>query len=469
VKKLNSKAKILLVVYDNDSYIHWFPEGLAYIASVLLKSGYEVEIYNQDMHHYPDCHLTEYLNKKKFDVISVSVIAGYYQYRKLMKISEAINKSFQRPYYIIGGHGPSPEPEFFIKKTGADAAVIGEGEITIIELLDALLNNKPLHDIKGIAFKDEDNVIINERRQLIKDIDSVPFPAYELFPMGYYRLLRMPHSLNGDFVMPMLSGRGCKFTCTFCYRMDKGFRPRSNESIIEEIKLLKKNYGITYIAFADELLMSSIDRTTSLCEDFMKEKLDIKWDCNGRLNFARPNLLKLMKKAGCVFINYGIEAMDNDVLKNMKKSLTTQIITKGIEATLKAGISPGFNIIFGNIGDNRETLKKGVDFLLKYDDGSQMRTIRPVTPYPGSPLYYYAIEKGLLKDCGDFYDNKHTNSDLLAINFTELTDDEFHESLFNANKKLLKNYFNKQMNLSIKTAKELYFKKNSSFRGFRQT
>ena len=124
-----------------------------------------------------------------------------------------------------------------------------------------------------------------------------------------------------------------------------------------------------------------------------------------------------MKKAGCVFINYGIEAIDNDVLKNMKKSLTTEIIIKGIQATLDAGVSPGFNIIFGNIGDNRQTLKKGVDFLLKYDDGSQMRTIRPVTPYPGSPLYYYAIENGLLKDCEDFYENKHTNSDLLAINF----------------------------------------------------
>jgi len=94
--------------------------------------------------------------------------------------------------------------------------------------------------------------------------------------------------------------------------------------------------------------------------------------------------------------------MDDNVLKNMKKGLTTKQIIRGIEATLDSGISPGLNIIFGNIGDNKVSLKKGVWVLLKYDDGAQMRTIRPVTPYPGSPLYDYAIQKGLLKDAKIF-------------------------------------------------------------------
>ena len=108
--------RILLVAYDNDSYIHWFPQGLAYIAAVLLKEGYDVEIYNQDQNHYTDEHLTAYLNDNNFDVVGVSVIAGYYQYRKLLKISDAINKAKNRPIYMLGGHGPSPEPEFFLKK-----------------------------------------------------------------------------------------------------------------------------------------------------------------------------------------------------------------------------------------------------------------------------------------------------------------------------------------------------------------
>lgn len=461
--------KILLVVYDNDSYIHWFPQGLAYIAAVLLKNGYDVEIYNQDLHHYPDEHLTEYLDKNKFDAVGVSIIAGYYQYRKLLKISDAINRSKNRPLYILGGHGPAPEPVFFIKKTGADVIVIGEGEETILDLISVVANNSSLKTVKGIAFKDNEKVTINERRALIQDIDQIPFPAYNLFPIEYYRLLRMPHATNSDFIMPLLSGRGCPFTCNFCFRLDEGLRPRSNESIIEEIKLLKSKYGITYIAFSDELLMSSEKRVISLCEDFIKHDLNIKWDCNGRLNYAKPDVLNLMKRAGCVFINYGIEAMDDQILKNMSKALTTGQIVKGIKATLKAGISPGYNIIFGNIGENRETLNKGVEFLLKYDEGAQMRTIRPVTPYPGSPLYYLAIEKGLLKDCEDFYENKHLNSDLLAVNFTELSDDEFYESLCEANCKLLNNYMEKKVSNMVAMTKKLYFEKDENFRGFRQS
>jgi anaerobic magnesium-protoporphyrin IX monomethyl ester cyclase len=461
--------RVLLVVYDNDSYCHWFPQGMAYIASALIQSRHDVEIYSQDKHHYPEEHLTAYLNENKFDVICVGVIAGYYQYRKLLKISDAINTSRNRPFYVLGGHGPSPEPEYFLRKTQADAVVIGEGEITIVELLSAISRKEPLECVNGIAFRNGGLVGITRSRSLIEDIDSIPIPAYHLFPVDYYRLLRMPHAENSDFVMPVLSGRGCTFKCNFCYRMDKGFRPRSNESIINEIKHLKSMYGITYIAFSDELLMSSAERTMSLCLDIIEAKLNIKWCCNGRLNFATPEVLELMKQAGCVFINYGIEAMDDKVLKNMNKVLTTDQIVRGIEATLDAGISPGFNIIFGNIGDNKKTLIKGMEFLLEYDDGSQMRTIRPVTPYPGSPLYYHAIEKGLLKDCEDFYENKHINADLLSVNFTELSDEEFHRCLLDANLKLLHKYFNaKEKDLAMQCIK-LYLDKTINFRGFRQS
>ena len=459
----------MLVVYDNNAYIHWLPQGLAYIASILRNAGHEVAIYTQDKDHYSEDHLTNYLDNNDFDMVGLSVTGGYYQYRKLLKLSIAINQSRKRPFYVIGGHGPAPEPEYFLKKTQADAIVIGEGEDTVLELIDAIGNTTKLADIKGIAYRNGDEVFINERRELIKNIDEIPWPAYDLFPMEYYRLLRMPHTEPNDFVMPLLSGRGCTFNCNFCYRMDKGFRPRSNESIIEEIQFLKKEYGITYIAFSDELLMSSVERTASLCEAFIDADLNIKWDCNGRLNYAKPEVLNLMKRAGCVFINYGIESMDNKTLKIMGKALTTDMITRGVEATLTADISPGLNIIFGNIDEDRDTLNNGVEFLLKYDDGAQMRTIRPVTPYPGCPLYDYAIEHGLVKDIEDFYENKHLNSDLLSINFTKLSDNEFHEALYEANTRLIKNYFQKHMENVLEQAETLYLNHDSSFRGFRQS
>lgn len=459
--------RVLLIAYDNDAYMHWYPLGLGYVAAILLREGHEVEVYNQDQHHYPEDHLTAYLNRERFDMVGLSFIGGYYQYRKALKISAAINESRQRPFYVIGGHGPTPEPEFFIRKTGADVVVMGEGEVTVVELMQALDGRRSLKEVKGIAFKDGDQVRVNPRQPLIQDIDTIPFPNTDRFPMQYYRLMRMPHATNSDFVMPVLSGRGCPFFCAFCYRMDEGFRPRRTDAILEEMMLLRRNHGITYIAFHDELLMSSEARVVEVCRGLQKLGERFKWSCNGRLNYAKPDVLKLMKQAGCVFINYGIEAMDDEVLRKMNKALTTKQILRGIETTLAVGISPGFNIIFGNVGDNRETLNKGVEFLLKYDDGAQMRTIRPVTPYPGSPLYYTAIQKGRLKDCEDFYENKHVNSDLLSVNFTELTDDEFHACLCDANLRLLENYFERRQDSATDMTKKLYLERDVNFRGFR--
>lgn len=460
---------ILLVVYDNDSYIHWFSQGTAYIAAALRNAGHSVTIWNQDFHHYPESLLTETLDKNRFDMVGIGFIAGYYQYRRMLKLSAAVNASKQRPFFVLGGHGPSPDPEYFLRILKADAIVIGEGEETMVELAAAIADGKNLAAIKGVAWYDNGKVVVNDPRPIISDIDSIALPAYDLFPMHYYRLIRFPHVPSSSFALPVLSGRGCPFNCNFCYRMDKGYRPRSIEGIIEEIQMLKREYGVTYINFSDELLMVSVERTTALCEAFLKANLNIRWWCNGRLNYAKPELLSLMKRSGCVFINYGIEALDDDVLKTMHKALTVAQIEVGIIATLEAGISPGFNIIFGHIGDTAETLEKGVQFLLKYSDGAQLRTIRPVTPYPGTELFAEAVKRGLVKDVADFYENKHVNSDLLAVNFTDLTDDEFHNALYEANSRLVRAYYAMHTDRAVDDLRQLYTGQNKDFRGFRQT
>lgn len=469
--------KVLFIVYDNASHLCTFPIGVAMLTAALKKAGHEVRIYNQDIHHYSTDHLKNFLTRDHFDLVSLSFIGGYWQYQKAKEIAAAINslpsrKKSGRPWFAIGGHGPSADPEFFLKKLQADIVGIGEGEETIVELCDCLGEGggfSGLDKIEGIAYRSGEEVHVNKRRPLIKDIDALPFPAYEDFPMEIYRLLRLPHIAPTDFCGQILSGRGCTFKCNFCYRMDKGFRPRSNDAIIDEIRFLNKRYNINYIAFFDELLMSSVKRTISFCEALLSSGLSIKWECNGRLNYAEPEVLELMKKSGCVFINYGIEAFDDRILKNMNKNLTTARIEQGIQNTLAAGISPGLNIIFGNIGENRETLQKGVNFLLKYDDGAQLRTIRPVTPYPGCELYNLAIKKNLIRDCEDFYENRHVNSDLLTVNFTELSDAEYYEALHDANKILLANYLSKKGSANQQLLKSLYQGKDASFRGFRHT
>lgn len=461
--------RVLLVVYDNGSYVHYFPQGTAYIAAALRDAGHEVSLWLQDVHHYPDEQLTGYMDEHgPFDVVGIGVIGGYWQFQKLLNLSQAIAKAKHRPFYVLGGHGPSADAAYFLRKTGADAVVIGEGEGTVVDLLDALEKKRSLSEVAGLVWREDSAVRTNPERPLIQDLDTIAWPAYDMFPMEYYRLVRINKSGPTDFVMPVLSGRGCTFKCTFCYRIDKGYRRRSAQGIIDEIRFLKERYGVNYICFSDELLMVSEQQTVELCDAFIESGVDFKWWCNGRLNYAKPYVLEKMKQAGCSVVSYGIEAMDNDVLRQMKKGLRVEQVYEGINNTIAAGLTPNYNIIFGNIGDTKETLEKGVEFLLHYTDGSQMRTIRPVTPYPGSPLFFTAIERGLLKDTEDFYEHKHVNSDLLAVNFTDMTDDEFHTALFYANERLINRYFELQAKNAVDQARDLYFKGDASFRGFRQ-
>ena len=456
-------SKVLLVVYDNKSYIHCFPIGTGYIAAVLKNKGHQVDIYNQDVYHWDEDHLTNYIEKTNPDVIGLGIIGGYYQYKKLLKISSAIKSSNWNGTYILGGPGVSPEPEYFLKKTGADYIVHGEAEGTIVDLIDNLGSTS----IQGTSCFSDGKFIKNKSRKLI-DINDLPFPAYELFPINYYALSRQPGFAGTDRVMGMISSRGCPYRCNFCYKMDSGYRLRSTESIVSEIEYLKKTYDINAIEFLDELLMCNSTRAYEISKEL--KKLNIKWVCNGRLNVASrsQDLLDFMKSAGCQFINYGIESVDDKCLEIMGKKLTVEQIIKGIEHTNNADIIPGLNIIWGNIGEGTKQLKKDVKFLKKYNKGGQFRTIRPVTPYPGSELYNIAIEKGLLEGPEDFYEKKHLNSDLLAVNFTSLSDKQFHNELKKANLELIKDYYKKKRFDTLNQCEALYDNKNINFRGFRQ-
>lgn len=465
--------RVLLIAYDNDSHVSFFPLGLAYIASALLSIGYEVEIYEQNVYHYTEEELTNYLINNHFDAVGVGGCGGYYQYRKIKKIAQAVCEAKKKKeiFFWMGGHLPSPEPEYFLRNfAGVDAVVIGEGEETCKEMLEAVRTQKGFYDVQGMAYIDENNNYVeNPRRPLIQDVNSILYPAWDLFTMEHYVLYPMYNASRSDRIMAMVSGRGCPFHCNFCYRMDSGFRPRSTQSIIREIQELQERFRVNYIYFCDELLMSSISRTKEIAQAIIDHNLHIKFYCQGRLNYASKDkeMLKLLKEAGCVFLNYGIESMDNGALERMHKNLTTDMIIAGIENTLEAGISPGLNIIFGNLDEDMEVLKKDVDFLLKYDDDAQVRTIRPVTPYPGTELYHIAVERGLIKDVGDFYENKHTNSDLLTCNFTKMTDEEFYKALDWANGILLNAHLERVKEKNALCLYELYQKHNAEFRGFR--
>lgn len=445
-------SNILLCSYDNGSHTPFFPINLAYLAHALMKAKHSVNLWLQDTKHEPEEVLTKILDKNKFDIVGLGFCAGYYQYRKAKKISQAVNasKNRERINYVLGGHGPAGAPEFFMEKMGANSIVIGDGEKALCDIakegLRGLVQGDPCMD------------------------DEAPIDSY--FAMGdalsVYRLIRWPTSNRTDFCFPILSSRGCKWNCSFCYRMREGFHERSIEAILEEIRWLHYHIGINHFQFADELLMSSVKRSEAICEAILALPFKIKWDCNGRLNYATSPLMSLMKKAGCSYVNYGIESLNQQVLNQMKKGLTLDMIHTGVEATLQANLSPGLNLLWGFPENSEGDLKEEVAFLKSYDPCHELRTIRPVTPYPGCHLFKKAIEDGLVENAENFYEVKHKNSDLISINFMDIPTDEAHRLLWSANRELVDNFYMRRLNETKKSASNLYLHGDVSFRGFRE-
>jgi len=460
---------VLFVLCNNDSHISLFPLGIAYLASACRNAGHTAVVYQQDTHHWPDDYLTSYIDANSFDVVGFGTVAGAYQYKRLIEISKVIEKAKNKPFFVLGGHIVTPEPEYFLKKTGADAIVLGEGELIICDLLDALASGRNLSEVKGIAYMEDGQVKVNARCQPIKNLDELPLPVYDLFEMDHYLLNPCQSSRRSTRWMPMLTGRGCSFNCAFCFRMEESERLRSCLGIIEEAKRLVKDYDVNYIQFYDEHFMASPERAIELSEAIIKSDIQVEWTCAGRLNHAVPEVLTIMRRAGCGLISYKMESMDDDVLRKMNINHSADMIIKGVDNTINADIKIGFSFVFGNLGDTPKTLQKSVDFLLKYEKQHyQKRTIRPITPYPGSPLYALAVNNGLIRDCEDFYENKLKNTDLLTVNFTDMTEDEFYSALYSANKQLLDNYNDKLQEKAKDTLDMLYLYRDVSFRGFRK-
>jgi radical SAM superfamily enzyme YgiQ (UPF0313 family) len=445
-------SNVLLISYDNGSHISFFPINLAYLAGALKKSGHDIVFWTQDIHHGNENELTNLIDNYDLDVVGLGFCAGYWQYEKAKKISEAINRSSARKnvHYVLGGHGPAGDPKFFLQMFGADSVVVGDGEEAICQIA-----------------KERQKGVIQGNPSIQ---DEAPIEIYESWikPISIYRLIRWPTSNRTDFCFPILSSRGCKWNCSFCYRMREGFYERSIESIIEEIKWLHKHVGITHFQFADELLMSSVKRTEEICESILALPYQIKWDCNGRLNFSQKELLQLMKKSGCEYVNYGIESLNQKILNQMGKGLTVNQIHNGVQASLEAHLSPGLNLLWGFPENTEEDLKEEVKFLKKYDLCHELRTIRPVTPYPGCRLFQKAIEQGLVKDSEDFYEVKHKNSDLFSVNFMDIPTDEAHRMLYQANTELWYNFVAKRSSEMNKDMKRLYVNGDNGFRGFRE-
>jgi radical SAM superfamily enzyme YgiQ (UPF0313 family) len=377
-------------------------------------------------------------------------------------------------WLVLGGHGPSPIPDYMIRTTGADVIAIGDAEDTILELLQCKLDSGDPAKVKGIAFRDENGQCIeNERRKPVHNLDSIPFPEWDLFPMDRYTTCsRFFNMEENERSLAIVTSRGCINRCNFCYRMEKGIRFRSIKNVVDEIRLLHDKFNVTYVMMNDELFVYPKKRVFEFQDELERQDLKIKYDCNARVDAFDEEVAKSLKESGCQFLNFGMESSDQTVLDIMHKNTTVRQNIEAAEIVRKTGIGIGLNFIWGNIGDTEESLKNNVKLIKKYNSYDYVRTIRPVTPYPGCELYYTAVERGLLKGPEDFFD-RFRNSDLVTVNFTDYPAEKCYQLLYEANKELITDHFQhtngdmETANRMISNFYNLYFKGVTNFRGAR--
>jgi radical SAM superfamily enzyme YgiQ (UPF0313 family) len=435
-------SRIAIIIPDNGGKYHWAPLGAGQLVGRLYNWFNDVRIIHMDMLHLDHDRVVGEVYDQQVDSVGIGWIAGRHTHDVCMPLCKDI-KASTSSRLIIGGHAPSSDPEWYLEHTGADALIVGEA--------DGLA--KQWDDLEGIVPGES---------------DSTWWPwNFNNAAMQYYSMVPAPGALATDRVAPVMSGFGCPYTCSFCYRLTEGHRPRPVEDIADEIAELRDRFRITYVQFQDELLMTSPGRVREVCDAI--GHLGVRWSCQGRVNVAAraPDVLGTMQAAGCRFINYGVESASQKVLDLMDKRQTVEQSHIALEATRRAGISPGVNMLWGCPGDTEESLGAAVDMILRYSDGAQRRTIRPVTPYPGSPLFDFAVKEGKLSGTGDFWE-QHKNSDLITVDFMDIPRKKAHQLLKSANWRLLTSYHDRSWIDLRMQARALYDYEDAGFRGWRQ-
>ncbi|KKS00017.1 MAG: Cobalamin-binding radical SAM protein [Candidatus Magasanikbacteria bacterium GW2011_GWC2_41_17] len=467
------KNKVLFIIHDLYQDDNRFPLGPAYLAAVLDKNGAQVEVYCMDVFHYTNEQLAQHLQNNHYDLIGLGFSAARFV-ETVLELCRVINQNKKDAWLVLGGHGPSPIPEYILKATGVDIVAIGEAENTIIDLLNCKINHGDLSKVNGIAYLENERFKVTAPNRPIIKLDELPFPLWQIFPMKIYvECNKMFRQSPGEKSMSLVSSRGCINRCNFCYRMEKGIRLRSVDSIIGELKILYHQYGVNNYFFEDELFVLNKSRLLKFEKGLIENGLKIKFFCNARVDIMDEDTVEVLKRCGCQFIGFGFESSNDHVLKLMNKNATVEQNLRALEVVKKVGgIGMGLNFIWNNLGDDEETLKRNVELIKKYNTFYQCRTIRPVTPYPGSDLYYQLIKMGKIKGPEDFFD-KYYNSDLIFKNLMNMSDEKAYELLLEANTELIRDHFNHvgdskgEAEKLIKQFADLYSGKSNKFRGSR--
>ncbi len=371
--------------------------GILYLAAVLRREGYEVSVIEASSLGLSLKELLDEIIEVNPEFVGIS--ATTLSISNASNIADEIKKNNGKIKIIVGGPHLTAIPEETMGLFKSfDFGVIGEGEETMKELLNSIKQGKEISGIPGIIFRQRDGIVRTVPRIFLDDLDKLPFPAWDLlsdFPGKYhpppFRFKRLPAGY-------IVTTRGCPYKCIFCDRSVFGNKCRGHSAgyILELIEYLYNRFGIREILIEDDTFVTFKSRLIEVCEGIIKRGIKISWSCLGRADAVTPEILSLMKKAGCWSISFGIETGDPEVMKFIGKNITLAKIEQAVKWTKEAGLlSKGF-FILGHPTDDQETIKKTIGFALSIplDDIS----VSMMTPFPGSKLHDIASQYGEFED-----------------------------------------------------------------------
>jgi radical SAM superfamily enzyme YgiQ (UPF0313 family) len=368
--------------------------GILFLAGVTRQHGYPTALADAAALNMAAPELLKKLEAFQPDVLGLS--ATTFSIFHAADFARLAKERFPQLTVIIGGPHVSAAPlETMARFTVFDVAAIGEGEETIIDLLEALDNGTQFSNIPGIVLRCDEQPLATGRRQFLTDLDQLPYPAWDLLEGFPNRYLPAPFKVRRTPAASLVTSRGCPNRCIFCDRSVFGSSCHafSAEYVVGMIRHLVDNFGIREFSFEDDTFTSFKKRLQAICQGIIDLGIDISWTCLGRVNSIDRETLELMKRAGCWQISFGIESGCPDILKTIHKNVTLEQIEKGVRLCHDVGIlSKGFFIV-GHPGETKETLAKTLAFakLLPLDDISATM----LTPFPGTEIYERAEEFGI--------------------------------------------------------------------------
>lgn len=363
------------------------PLGISYMAAVLENHGFDVKILDALALDMTWKDLENSIRKISPDIIAITALTP--TINQAMKTAEIAKNTCPQSIIVMGGYHPTFNYERILETGQVDVVIRGEGEYTMLELVETLNKGGDISKVKGIAF----DKTVTPTRPYIKDLDSLPFPARHLLPMDHYKLFNMDTKMA-----TIVSSRGCPMQCSFCASAslhgDK-MRLRSVTNVVDEMEHLINEHNVETIAFMDDTFTLNKRRVEGICNEIKNRELKVFWGCTARVDSLSSDILRKMRESGCIAIFMGVESADQQILDDINKKTDLNKIINAFQISRKEKIRTIASVVLGMPGDTKNSIQKTVKFVKELKPSYAIFSL--ATPYPGTRFYQETFDNNLIK------------------------------------------------------------------------